>query len=128
MLPETYHDHHDPGQESQFLEQGKCDEESEPCNAVEHVDEVTQRQSLLYLWFERSFYVPQTVKSYKPYFHYLLDLLLLLITPEISITVLMWACTIGWVLVASIMSAIYNGSPPFFWSSLTRLPVIMYHI
>jgi MFS family permease len=117
MLPETHHNHHDPGQESQSLEQGKSDEESDPCNAVEHVDEVPQRQPLLHLWFERSFYVPQTLKSYKPYFQYLLDLLLLLITPEIIVTILMWACTIGWVLVASIMSAIYYGSPPFSWSS-----------
>lgn len=117
MLPETHHDQHDPRQESQSPEQRKSDEESDPCNAVEHVDEVPPRQALARLWFQRSFYVPRTVKGCKPYIQFPLDLFLLLIKPEIIVTVLMWACTIGWVLVASIMSAIYYGNPPFLWSS-----------
>jgi MFS family permease len=117
LLPETHHGQHDPRQEIQSPEQGKSDEESDPCEAVEHVDEVPRRQSLFRLWFERSFYFPRSVRGYKPYFQFLLDLLLLLIAPEIIVTILMWACTISWVLVASIMSSIFFSGPPFFWGS-----------
>ncbi|KAL2835879.1 hypothetical protein BJY01DRAFT_252317 [Aspergillus pseudoustus] len=107
MPPETHDSQQDTGQESQSPEKRKRAEKSDPYNAVEHIDDVPQRQSLCRLWLERSSYVPFSVTSCKPYFQFLLDLLLLLLTPEIILTILVWACTIGGVLVASIVSSTY---------------------
>ena len=73
--------------------------------------------SLWKTWVERSFLPHKFVVFQKQWYIVWLQPFLLLLAPEVLTTVLLWAASIGWILVSSIISSVSYQQPPHLWNS-----------
>jgi MFS family permease len=122
ILPETCHNMTDDASMMDRTDTGTVLPKSSGHETnVEHLemgtDASAERLSIFQLWMERSFYPRNFIRRQQRVWAVWLETFLLVMTPELFTTVLLWAACVGWVLVSAMIAATFYQRSPFFWNS-----------